>query len=229
MIEIECPACQARYQLPDGSIGSEGRNVSCSDCSHKWRAYSEGVAPQPSEPEPEAGTGERKDQMAAIRQMLTDIKEHTDAIPEPEPDSRPEPVAPTPTMRKRDEDDEVDPLKSRIDGISKLGAAEKIGYDANKLRRRHERRAKKFKRAREHRRKSGAFLTGFTLVAIVTATMVGLYVLHPQIIAASPGMKPALSEYVVTVDRFRVEIGEATAEWRTWLTERIAALVGDDN
>ena len=95
------------------------------------------------------------------------------------------------------------------------------------MRRLHEKRAKKLQRSRERRKKSGAFVTGFTLVAMVTATFVGLYVLQPQIIAASPRMEPALTEYVVTVDRYRVELNETTAEWKTWLVERIGAL-GDD-
>jgi hypothetical protein len=170
--------------------------------------------------------------MAAIRQMLSDLKESADAAPEPEPEARPAPVAPAPTMRKRDEDDDIDPLKSRIDGVDKLGRtkkgeAEQSGYDAAKLRRLHEKRAKKLQRSRERRKKSSAFLTGFTLVAMVTATMVGLYVLHPQIIASSPRMEPAITEYVVTVDRYRVELNEKTAEWKAWLTERIGAL-GDE-
>jgi predicted Zn finger-like uncharacterized protein len=268
MIEIVCPSCHARYQLPDGSVGDDGRKVSCSSCSHKWRAYAVGVAPAQSapvagaepEPAPEpapaparesvaavaapggetaapstppAATGDREDQMTAIRQMLSDLKEGADAAPEPEPEARPEPVVATQTMRRRNEDEDVDPLKSRIDGIDKMGRkakgeAEQSGYDAAKLRRLHEKRAKKLQRSRERRKKSGAFLTGFTLVAMVTATLVGLYVLQPQIITASPRMEPALTEYVVTVDRYRVELNEKTTEWRAWLTERIGALGDDD-
>ncbi len=265
MIEIVCPSCHARYQLPDGSVGADGRKVSCSSCSHKWRAHADGAAPAPAspaagsevKPEPEAkpapeakpepgdesapdlpppaATGDREDQMAAIRQMLADLKEGADAAPEPEPEpeAQPAPAAPAPTMRRRDEDDEVDPLKSRIDGVDRLGRtikgeAAKTGYDAAKLRRLHEKRAKKLQRARERRKKSGGFLTGFTLVAMVTGTMVGLYVLQPQIIASSPRMKPALTEYVVTVDRYRVELNEATAEWKAWLAERIGALGGEE-
>ena len=273
MIEIVCPSCQARYELPDGSIGPEGRKVSCSSCSHKWRAHPEGAvsetAQSPAEPvaepaavaesgsmaesapmsmaavaapgnetttpspAPPAATGDREDQMAAIRQMLSDLKESADAAPELEPEAPPAPVTPTPTMRRRDEDEDGDSLKSRIDDLSKLGRAakgeaERTGYDAAKLRRLHEKRAKKLQRSRERRKKSGAFITGFTLVAMVTATMVGLYVLQPQIIAASPQMKPAMTEYVVTVDRYRVELNEKTAEWKAWLTERIGALGDDD-
>ncbi len=53
MIEIVCPSCHARYQLPDGSIGPEGRKVSCSSCSHKWRALEAGAAPVPEQSSPE--------------------------------------------------------------------------------------------------------------------------------------------------------------------------------
>ena len=286
MIEIVCPSCQARYQLPEGSIGPEGRKVSCSSCSHKWRASVEGaesapLQPVPEQPEPEqpapeqyapvsaspvpateedakdasmaavaasgaaavaqsplppAATGDREEQMAAIRQMLADLKEGADAATEIEPEPTPkEPVAPPPSMRRRAEDDEEerDALKSRIDELDKTGRAAKgeaatSGYDPAKLRRMHEKRAKKLQRSRERKKKSGAFLTGFTLVALVTATMVGLYVLRPQIVTTAPQMGPALNEYVVTIDRYRVDMNEATTEWKAWLVERIGGLTGKE-
>ena len=34
---LECPACQARYAVPDGAIGPGGRAVRCAKCSHSWR------------------------------------------------------------------------------------------------------------------------------------------------------------------------------------------------
>ena len=61
-------------------------------------------------------------------------------------------------------------------------------------------------------------------MATVSATMVGLYVMQPQIIAASPEMTPALTEYVTTVDRYRVELAETTTQWKVWVTERIEGL-----
>jgi hypothetical protein len=188
-----------------------------------------------SSPEPPAASGDREEQMAAIRQMLADLKEGADAAPELQPEEPPEPVAPAPSVRRRseDEEEERDALKSRIDTIDKLGKAAKgeakaSGYDPAKLRRLHERRAKKLQKSRDRKKKSGAFLTGITLVGTVTATMVGLYVMHPQIITASPQMAPAMNEYVVTVDRYRVEINAKTDEWKTWLVERVSALGGDE-
>jgi hypothetical protein len=188
-------------------------------------------------PQPPPASGDREEQMAAIRQMLADLKEGADAAPEAEPDLEPEqePVTPAPVMRKRveDEDEERDALKSRIDQLDKTSRAAKgeaaaSGYDPAKLRRMHERRAKKLQRSRERKKKSGSFLTGFTLVAVVTATMVGLYVMRPQIIASAPQMGPALNEYVETVDRYRVELNEATAEWKAWLVERVGGLTGKE-
>ena len=41
MIDIVCPSCQARYRLPDGAIGENGRRVSCSACGHAWVAHPE--------------------------------------------------------------------------------------------------------------------------------------------------------------------------------------------
>ena len=46
MIEIVCPSCQARYRLPEGAVGENGRRVSCSACGHAWHAY-----PEPEEEE----------------------------------------------------------------------------------------------------------------------------------------------------------------------------------
>jgi predicted Zn finger-like uncharacterized protein len=294
MIEIVCPSCEAHYQLPEGSVGSQGRKVSCSNCSHKWRAYPVGQEPDeelsqegyevdhsresiresvngsgagyPSEPEaelesgpeqessgrafaasmatiastdagagtamePPAAQGGRDEQMAAIRQMLADLKEGADAAPPSQPEAEPESASsgPAPVMRKRadeEADDDRDPLKSRIDHLTKMNRAVKgeptgSGYDTAKLRKLHEKRAKRFQRMKERRKKSGGFLTGFTLVAVVAAVMVGLYVMKPQIVTASPKMEPAMNEYVAAIDGYRIELNAATAKYKEWLTNRI--------
>lgn len=38
-MELICPSCEARYQVPGGSIGEKGRQVSCMNCGHTWHAY----------------------------------------------------------------------------------------------------------------------------------------------------------------------------------------------
>ena len=38
-MELICPSCEARYQVPDSSIGEKGRQVSCMSCGHGWHAF----------------------------------------------------------------------------------------------------------------------------------------------------------------------------------------------
>lgn len=172
----------------------------------------------------------RNHQMAAIRQALAEmVDEIDDAGTESKADVQESP-APRAPMRKRDDDDieSDDAVLSWVDSARQPGAskAEPTARrcDIAGLRRSHDKRVKALLRSDARRKKSGAFLTGFTLVSMVAAALVGLYIMHPQITSASPGMAPAMNEYVETVDRYRVETNEATAEWSTWLSERIGKI-----
>ena len=85
-MELICPSCEARYQLPEGSITAKGRQVSCMNCGHGWHALppmnlgdpaAGGHGRQPSEPggiryEPPAGAprpGERRVQETPYSEM----------------------------------------------------------------------------------------------------------------------------------------------------------------
>jgi predicted Zn finger-like uncharacterized protein len=37
-MELICPSCEARYGVPDDAIGAQGRQVTCTNCGHGWRA-----------------------------------------------------------------------------------------------------------------------------------------------------------------------------------------------
>lgn len=75
---LECPACQARYTVPDNAIGPAGRSVRCVKCGHSWREE-----PRPSEPEQPAVTLQKP--------VETEV-----SAPPPEPEPSPpveEPIA----------------------------------------------------------------------------------------------------------------------------------------
>jgi predicted Zn finger-like uncharacterized protein len=54
---LTCPACSARFKVPDNAIGPGGRRVKCSKCAHQWHCMPEvqlvEAALPPPEPEPE--------------------------------------------------------------------------------------------------------------------------------------------------------------------------------
>lgn len=56
MVEIECPNCGTRYQVPEDALGPDGRDVACSHCHHVWLAFPVPPAALPPilpDPEPE--------------------------------------------------------------------------------------------------------------------------------------------------------------------------------
>ena len=306
-MELICPSCEARYQLPEGSISAKGRQVSCMNCGNSWHAYPPmqlgdpsvgGAAAAPSDPkgiryEPPAGAprpGERRvqepsraemggpspmspvtapaadgpfeaagggqaraeasrsEQMAEIRQMLAEVQsdERADAANRPEAErTRIIPAAGAARLSPAEEEaerarqrlaqeradaeqaareaeamrdeyvDEGD-LRRRIDRHQDREQPKPT--DVKKIRRRHDRRVNQKKHA--SKAGSGAFLTGFLLVAVIAATMVSLYVLTPQIVARVPEAERPMQEYRATMDRLRVGASESIAGLQEWIAEK---------
>lgn len=285
-MELICPSCEARYQLPEGAIGEKGRQVSCMNCGHGWHAFpplvlgaTVSAAPKdenagiPFGPAagaavvadavsglrtsvatnlpgvddevvtsggvPEKRSNSRSEQLAEIREMLAEVQSEeqeqaarVEDIPDPTPTSlqrvptapvteaaRPDP-AEAPAARPvgaLSEADDIDTLRARLQQHGDKGEKPKP-VDINKLRRKHDRKERV--RKREKNSSSGAFMTGFLLVAIIAAVMIAVYVLHPAIIERMPGTEAALTEYVATIDGLRVSVAETFEQAKSWVIEK---------
>lgn len=94
---LVCPACEAKFKIPDGAIPPEGRKVRCAKCKNAWHAVPQQIlkkpvapqAPQVAPPAPapraavppedmDAGAAARA---AAIRRSVTEAD-----VPAPAPD-----------------------------------------------------------------------------------------------------------------------------------------------
>jgi predicted Zn finger-like uncharacterized protein len=49
-MEIACPSCATRYNVPDETIGAQGRRVKCALCGTRWHARRDDAAPEWDEP-----------------------------------------------------------------------------------------------------------------------------------------------------------------------------------
>ncbi len=124
---------------------------------------------------------------------------------------------PAPLALEDDGSDDTDPLRRRMAMHDR--EADRKQTDVERLRRRHDRRSQRQKRARDVG--SGAFLTGFLLVVMIAAAMTALYMLQPQIVARMPGTQPMLDEYVRTVDGVRGNVADGYGSARDWVLKLI--------
>ena len=115
-----------------------------------------------------------------------------------------------------DEIDEDD-LRRRIDRHGDRSQPKKT--DVRRIQRNHNRRINRKKHA--SKAGSGAFLTGFLLVAIIAASMVSLYILSPQIVARVPEAEQPMRQYVATMDRLRDGAAQSIASLQEWVTEKL--------
>jgi predicted Zn finger-like uncharacterized protein len=105
---LSCPACQARYAVPDGAIGASGRQVRCAQCRHSWfqepATPAPRAAPPPPAPPPPAPPPPPSFAAPLTRQEPVSRRAVLGPAPEPEREAEPESYdafAPAPPFRPR--------------------------------------------------------------------------------------------------------------------------------
>jgi predicted Zn finger-like uncharacterized protein len=71
---LTCPNCDAKFNIKDGALGTEGRKVKCSKCDHRWHAMPDGddAAPPPPAPEPKPAAAPEPEAVASAAPDLDD-------------------------------------------------------------------------------------------------------------------------------------------------------------
>ena len=118
-MRLICPNCGAQYEVPDGVIPDEGRDVQCSNCGDTWYQHHPDNDP------------DLREELSAQDGMQAGLDEMSDPAPAaspettPEPEPAPEPVAPAATPQRRSLDPSIaDVLREEAEREARARAAE---------------------------------------------------------------------------------------------------------
>lgn len=250
MVEIECPSCGARYQVPAEALGANGRDVTCSSCGNIWHAMPVTAGPvDVSQIGVQTQPPRRSAKMAEIRQMLDQVQrgneddggrddgyatERWEAETD-QPQRGREDVRRAVFGHAQDDgyDDEIDRtesfLRDRAGRGGQSGRLKAVRGDetretdgvGQRKRMMSKHRRRNRKFEEAKRRGSGAGLTGFVLVALLLGTLTGLYSFRDEISARLPEAQQPLETYAVAVDGLRADLQERFSGIRAMIDEKI--------
>lgn len=100
-MRLVCPNCEAQYEVGEGVIPDEGRDVQCSNCGNTWFQHPEGFDPRPAEdpaPAPYGGNDAGRDRArrATAENFEDNLRQALGDDPEDEPLPDPDPSGPAP-------------------------------------------------------------------------------------------------------------------------------------
>ena len=116
-MRLICPNCGAQYEVPDGVIPDEGRDVQCSNCGDTWYQH---------HPDNDPGLREELSAQDGMQAGLEDMPEPQPEIaPEPEPEPAAEPAPEPSTPQRRTLDPSIaDVLREEAEREARARAAE---------------------------------------------------------------------------------------------------------
>ncbi len=225
-MRLTCPSCASEYDVDAAAIGDRGRMVRCANCEAEWfQAPAAGdaaatpppapsVAPEPApEPEPPA--------RAEPEVVISETPEF-----DPAPPSYPDPE---PVVQEQTDIYSVDaspPARMSADNV------ERIYYDveptvAPRFEETEVMEETRVRRRRDDNREDlaaslreldedqpgstgGAFLAGFSTIAVMAVILIAVYVKAPDLAKLAPAMEGPLAGYTEIVNQGRFALAEAT-------------------
>ena len=228
-MRITCPSCASEYDVDAAAIGARGRMVRCANCDAEWfqapAASDAADAPPPPapavSPEPQPAPAPEPPKPVEPEVVVSETPEFDPAppvYPEPEPvvqeaqsvysaeASQPagqtqhnveriyydvEPTA-APRFEETDVVEETRVRRRKDDGRDDLAAS--------------------LRELEEDRPNStgGAFLAGFSTIAVMAVILIAVYVKAPDLAKLAPAMEGPLSGYTEIVNQGRFALAEAT-------------------
>ncbi len=226
-MRLTCPSCASEYDVDAAAIGDRGRMVRCANCDAEWfQAPGAGdIAAAPPPPAPDPSPEPTVEQTVTVAPEPEVTVSEVPEAPPPPVYADPEPVIQEP--QAREELRSVSPpVQTSADNI------ERIYYDVEPAavprfeetdvleetrvrRRKDETREDLAASLREldddePPRTGGAFLAGFSTIAVMAVVLIALYVKAPDLAKLAPGFEGPLVGYTEMVNKGRFALAAAT-------------------
>lgn len=232
-MRLTCPSCASEYDVDAAAIGARGRMVRCANCEAEWfQSAANGDAAAPPPPAPPAAP-----EMAPMPEPQA-AQPEAPVAPEPEvtvteaPEFDPAPPVfadPEPVVQEGFEErgnDLSPPARMSIDNVERIyydvepAAAPRfeetdVVEETRVSRRKEESREDLAASLREldedqQGRSGGAFLAGFSTIAVMAVILIAVYVKAPDLAKLVPAMEGPLAGYTDIVNQGRFALAEAT-------------------
>lgn len=222
-MRLTCPSCASEYEVDAAAIGDSGRMVRCANCEAEWfqAPAAAGAAPPPPAPDP---IPRPEPSAPAVEEPEVIVSETPEFNPSPPAYPDPEPVVQEPredfaehlSPPSRKTEDDVERIYYDVEPVAAPRFEESDVLDETRVRRRKdESRDELAASLREFEddqpnRSGGAFLAGFSTVAVMAVILVALYVKAPDLAKIAPAMEGPLAGYTEMVNQGRFALASAT-------------------
>lgn len=225
-MRLTCPSCASEYEVAAAAIGDRGRMVRCANCEAEWfQAPAAGdiaaAPPPPLAPEP---VPQPKPVASVADEPEVVVSETPEFDPAPPVYPDPEPVIQEPretfaeslAQSARAPADSVERIYYDVEPAAAPRFEENDVVDETRVRRRKEESrddlADSLREMDEDQpnRSGGAFLAGFSTVAVMAVILIALYVKAPDLAKVAPAMEGPLAGYTDMVNKGRFALASAT-------------------